>query len=377
VEHPKKRKKKKVMEIKWIRSSEKVSFSHPYVWFVLGVRGCGKSSFLETIGAYHAKKNHVLMDLYGSRDGEGLSWLRSPFVEDKKVLLTTSEAASVDCSWETKSASKVTLRDLEFYDFIISSGPLYTSPADEYTNLGLLTDLIGKRAQTGWKRLIYCIVRECSSLYYSRLKRTENQILAKAEMIFTIRESRHSGLSLGLDTLRFTGVDIELRELADFVIIKRVGMFGLPKDLKWMYSIFQPFAFRRMPAKNFYILSKEGSVGAGVFKSFSWHKKEREPLLKQLGIKVEFGELEHEGEYRGIYQTVSDSEHSQIIEMYVEEGLSMGKIAKKLGRSSKVPHSHIHSHNSKVLSSGFCPECRRVKSNLDNVMAKRMEKNNT
>ena len=75
-------------------------------------------------------------------------------------------------------------------------------------------------------------------------------------------------------------------------------MFGLPKDLKWMYSIFQPFAFRRMPAQNFYILSKEGAIGAGIFKDISWHKREWEPILKELDIKVEFGGLEHQGEYR-------------------------------------------------------------------------------
>lgn len=341
------------------------------LWFTLGVRGAGKSSFLETIGAYHARKGHAVLDLYGSRDGEGLCWLRSPFIENKKVLLVHSESASVKSSWDSKAASKVTLKDLSSYDFIISAGPLYQTPSDEYMNLGSLTDLLGKRATTGWNRLIYGIVRECSSLYYSRLKRTENQILAKAEMIFTVRESRHSGLSLGLDTLRFTGVDVEMRELADFVIIKRVGMFGLPKDLKWMYSIFEPFAFRRMPPQNFYILSKEGAIGAGIFKELPWHKREREPLLKELDIKVEFSELEHQAEYRGNFNTVSDSEHAEIIAMYFNENLSMGKIGNKLGRSAAVPHSHIHKHNNQVLSSGFCPECRRVKGSLEKTVVER------
>ena len=88
----------RIIQVKWVRGSEKVSFNRPYVWFVLGVRGCGKSSFLETIGAYHIKKGNAVLDVYGSRDVEALSWLRSPYVEGKKVLLAHSEAASVDCS---------------------------------------------------------------------------------------------------------------------------------------------------------------------------------------------------------------------------------------------------------------------------------------
>jgi hypothetical protein len=57
--------------------------------------------------------------------------------------------------------------------------------------------------------------------------------------------------------------------------------------------------------------------------------------------------------------------------LYVEEGLGMNKIGEKLGRSSRVPHKHIHQHNSKVEGSGFCPACRRVKSELDKTLARR------
>ena len=74
------------MKVNWVRGSEKVSFNRPLLWFTLGVRGAGKSTFLETIGCYHARKGHAVLDLYGSRDGEGLCWLRSPYVENKKFF---------------------------------------------------------------------------------------------------------------------------------------------------------------------------------------------------------------------------------------------------------------------------------------------------
>lgn len=70
------------------------------------------------------------------------------------------------------------------------------------------------------------------------------------------------------------------------------------------------------------------------------------------------------------HMTVGDVEHAEIIQLYIEEGLSMNKIAEKLGRSSKVPHKHIHKHNSKVEGARFCPACRRVKSELDKTLAR-------
>jgi hypothetical protein len=60
-----------------------------------------------------------------------------------------------------------------------------------------------------------------------------------------------------------------------------------------------------------------------------------------------------------------------MIRLYVDEGLSMNKIADKLGISSRVPHKHIHQHNSKVEGVGFCPACRRVKSGFDETLARR------
>jgi hypothetical protein len=90
-----------------------------------------------------------------------------------------------------------------------------------------------------------------------------------------------------------------------------------------------------------------------------------------VGVSCEYGEPIEKGEYRGTHTTVGDQEHATIIRLYVDEGLSMNKIADKLGRSSRVPYKHIHQHNSKVEGAGFCPACRRVKSNLDKTLARR------
>ena len=57
----------------------------------------------------------------------------------------------------------------------------------------------------------------------------------------------------------------------------------------------------------------------------------------------------------------------------MDEDLSINKIAENLGRSSRVPHKYIHQHNSKVEGAGFCPVCRRVRSELDKTLARRLK----
>jgi hypothetical protein len=284
-----------MMKIRWVRGNAKIRFNRPHTFFVIGVRGFAKSTWLETIGEYYLEKGNGVLDLFGSRDGEGLAWLRSPYAEDKKILLVHGENVSVKAPCDTKATTKVTLSDFEKYDIMVSSSPLYLGPDDEFINAGLLTDKIYKRLS--YKRLVYCICREAANLFYSRLKISESQVVSKAMMTYLIREARHVGMALGLDSTRFYSIDIDIRNLSGFIILKSQGMTGLTKDLEWLYRIFAPSMIRNMPKQFFIILNKEGTVGIGEFKEIPWHKQERENILKAVGVSVEYGEPIERGEY--------------------------------------------------------------------------------
>jgi len=117
-------------------------------------------------------------------------------------------------------------------------------------------------------------------------------------------------------------------------------------------------------------LSRGGAVGVGEFNEVPWHKQEKENILKAVGVKCDYGEPVEKGEYRGIYKTVGNEEHAEIVSLYVE-GYSMNKIAYECGRSTKTVHDHISVHNRAVERSGFCPDCRRVKSRYDSMLAVR------
>jgi len=107
-----------------------------------------------------------------------------------------------------------------------------------------------------------------------------------------------------------------------------------------------------MPPQYFVIISKTGALGLGEFPYPEWHKKEKENILSSVGIKVEYGELVYEGEYKGTFRTVGDKEHAEIIRLYIEEGLGINKIAEMLGRSSQTPLTQIQKHNKAVERSG-------------------------
>jgi len=221
-----------------------------------------------------------------------------------------------------------------------------------------LTDLVYKRLS--WDKIIYCLVREASNLYYSRLKITRNQQMAKSQEIYLLRESRHMGLSMGLDTLKFTSVDIDVRAVSDFQIFKALGLMGLPKDLDWVYGFIEPRVLRNMKKNEFVILSKTSALGLGTFANLPWHKKEKENILKRLDIKVEHGEQIQEAKDKGVYFTVSDKEHMEIIEAYAS-GLSLTMVSKKIERSSRTVSDHVHKHDEAVERSGLCPVCQRIK----------------
>jgi len=89
------------------------------------------------------------------------------------------------------------------------------------------------------------------------------------------------------------------------------------------------------------------------------------------GVEVEYGEPLYEGEYRGTFRTVGDKEHAEMIRLYIEEGLSLEKIAEQFSRSSRTPLLHLQKHNRAVERSGFCQACRRVKSGFESIMAEK------
>ena len=355
------------MKIFWRRGNETLSYTHPETYFVQGVRGSGKSSLLEHIGIKYLEKNAIILDLFGSSDGESLGWLRAPFVKDLRVCLLKGSGVDVQSNYDVKKTEDLTLSDLEKYDILISSRPLYLNKDHEYYAVGKLTELLYRRFH--YKRIIYLLARECGSLWYSRVRISEVQSDQKSESIYLLREARHFGLALGLDSLRYLSVDIDVRNHSDFLFLKSQGITGLTEDLKFLYRFFAPGFVRSMKPWEFIVTTRTGSLGVGHFPYHDWHKREGEDIIKSVGLQINYGEVLELPKHKGLFETVGDEEHAKMIMMYAKQGLAMGKIAEQLGRSTRTPKQHIDKHNSAIQRSGFCPICKRVGSEFQNKPA--------
>lgn len=266
----------------------------------------------------------------------------------------------MQCGFPVKNAERLQLSDFEKYDIIISASPMYMNIDQEFADAAKIEDLLYKRMH--YRKIIYLLCREASNFYYSRLKVSDNQLYAKAQMIYLIRESRHMGVSLGLDSLRSYAIDIDIRSLADYLILKNQGVQGLSRELRWLYRYVHPVMLRTLKPNRFVIVTKSGSIGWGTFNEIKWHKQEREDILASLGIKIEVGEQLQEAIMRGTFKTVADREHAEIIRSYTEDSLNMVQISEKLKRSSRTINMHIDDHNRAVKSIGNCPRCKRVQS---------------
>jgi hypothetical protein len=108
------------VKVLWVRDNDSIHFNRPHTWFSLGLRGTGKSSLLEHIAEHYIAEGHVIFDLFGSRDGESLAWLRSPYAKDKKILLLKGENVDVEASFPVKSVESVRLDACMHLDILIT-----------------------------------------------------------------------------------------------------------------------------------------------------------------------------------------------------------------------------------------------------------------
>ncbi len=296
-----------------LRYRVEFDFKRPSNYTILGIKESGKSALNETLATKHDK----VVDFYGSRDDEGLCWC-SPESPKQKILLIHGDNTDLNCSWPHKKASDVTLNDLDGYECTIACNSFFSSQDIKFGSLQNIVDKIYGRAGWNGRGIIYFLVRESMSIIYSRLQQNDTGMKeAKADFLFMQREMRHFGVSFGIDHLRWTGVDMEIRDLSDFTFIKQIGYKSLPKDISFLYNYVDPRAFAQMKPWEWVLLKKDGSIGFGTNDLPPFHKPEGINLLEKLGIEVTHSEEPEES----TRQHIGDEEHVKICRLY-EDGKS-------------------------------------------------------
>ena len=356
--------------IKWQRFPEKIDFTRPNRFVIAGMPESGKSALVETLAAKQDDYGEgKVIDIFCSRDNEGLSWLRHQNYKNN-VLLLHGDTTRVSSEYETRKISQLKWSDFEKNKTIISAPSFYSTLREEWNSIDKITRTIWKR--TSWKKVWFIAVREGTSLLYSRLGLGENQAQAKASFIYAIKEFRHCGCALDIDIIRYYGLDTEVRTISNYTFIKAHGIEGLSHDLHWLYRYYDLFRdIMQMPPWAFIIISRKGGVGHGTFEYPYWHKEERENILDLLNIQVEYGGAINYGDKGN--RRMSDFEHVSVIKARLS-GVAMNKLAEGgkwkyqdedvqlEKRSPRTINLAIMSHNKDVATQGHCQICKRVQA---------------
>lgn len=341
----------------WLWKTDRITFTRPDLWMVLGIRGSGKSSFLERVAEQYLKHGATVFDFWGSADSEGLAWLRSPYRNDKQILLLTGEHTLVRGDCITKKAAELGYKDLTEYDIIINASVAYSSREEEYQAAERIGGMLYNRSKYGHRRLLCTMVRESASFFYSKLAINKSQHTAKSSMIYMLREARHNYIAMLTDALYETAVEREVRLSTNYFVIKKMGMMKLPRHLSWLYNPnytgIDPNAFSVMPVNTFLAVTDTGAVAFGIFNEVPWHKQEKEHLPKALNLEFEYSRTAESA-----IVSPKDPQHADAVSAYAELG-SMTEAASRAGISRTTVSLIVKRHNLDIETFGICPVCER------------------
>jgi len=340
----------------------------------LGIQGAGKSSLLEVFAVRFIK----IIDLFGSCDGESLCWCKPEFTEffkqkygrEPKILLVYGENKKVACKFGTINIEQLTLDDIKEYDVTTTTQMFHPTLQSYYGAIGKIIDILEKRLF--WDEPWALTIREAGDWGRARTKVVKDDEGAKNDLIRFYRQNRHHGIAILMDTLRWTNLDKELRDLSNYICIKKIGIQLLPKDLRFLYREWRPRSLMKLSNKLFGIITDNRSIGVGTFEYPTWHKATKENILKSTGIEIldtETGERTDERRYG-----VGDLDHSEIIEKYIQLQ-SVGKVATELVRSKSTVSNHIKEHNLAIKRKGECQKCKHANSQFSkDTIIKQKEK---
>jgi hypothetical protein len=297
--------------------------------------------------------------LFGSKDAEALAWCKpnSPF---KDVLFIIGANVRVVGKWPVVEIAKLSMADFEAHQVIVTTRSFYNTSFEYFQALQQITGLLWEK-RVYWTEPWCVLIREAANLIYSRLQIVKDSNMAKSDFIQMLREARHSGLAVAVDTLRWTSLDKEIRDVSDYIFFKRLGAIGLPKDLFFIYRYILPNSLMRLKPQTFVMLTTQGNLSYGRFEYPAWHKEEKENILKELGI-----EISSLSEKIGQGVNVGVLEHSDLITTYNELN-SQGKVAAKFNRSKSTVCEQIKLHNANIAEVGFCLECHATKNPLETI----------
>lgn len=328
--------------------SGKIRRTGANIHWCVGIRGGGKSALLKNL----ASSTHKIIGVYGARDDEVLDLLRMYKYFDgrfEKGLIVRPASVDVKSSWNTVTYDSLTLNDIEKHDIIVAPQKLFPKPELFFQGTQRILDIIWTRPSIDktWGLLVL----EAANVIYSRmfLKRA-NIEAAKAYLILLIREMRHVGVAMFLDSQRGMALDKEVREQSDYTYLKNMGSFSLPGEMKWVYKYLVPRGMRAMYPNEFACIDKWGGTYLGRSMLPPWHKNPHEDIYKSLGITFE----KSDNAIDAVFNEAGEEDvflHNEIMNVFYGEGNQKIKTTARLTNHDRATvQRHVKLHLEKKCS---------------------------
>jgi len=271
------------IQLKWLRGKQRINFKEASTWWTFGKRFSGKSSLMETIASRYLDNGATVFDIFSARDGESLAWCRSPY-QDIMLLCGDSVSLKTDYAWS--KISDFTLREGEKHQLVITTPQLYGTEYEQYAALSKLTDMLKWRSI--WKKIDVLLVREASRLIASRIisGKVSNRMEAEYDFIDLHNESYHTGVACCIDSLRPISIAPDVREVANYLFIKKLGRMRLPRELSYIFKFVNVSTLRNMAISEFLMITDSDKIAGGRFSKVPWHITRGENLMHNLKIEV-------------------------------------------------------------------------------------------
>jgi len=278
-------------------------------YFIIGLRGSGKSALVEKYAEKFYCDGRIVVDLWGASGRENLFWgvkgktqypcliVHSPFVdvEIPKGQGKWYAAVSGDESVESIIKRAVLEKRVVCFDQNSYQGfeeECYKKVAEFLSELPRVNmDVVDGR--------MVVLVREASNLLFAHLKVNDYCKFTRAPFLSLIRESRHNRISFIIDSQRYKDVYSGVRENTDVLLIKRTPVTTLPDDMSWLPKKIKylrrkaPFRFRYSlfpklgelkPEEYYAVFPSTNIVKLNFDLPGFYHKREEDNFSRKTGI---------------------------------------------------------------------------------------------
>lgn len=273
----------------WKKGYDPINFEEASTHWIFGKRFSGKSSLNEGIGTYYLANGSTIFDLFGARDNESLAWLRSPF---KRILLVCGDKMRIDSNYPFCKASDFKQQGFlqlveRHYEIVLTCPSFYLNEQEQYRALSTIVDCLKWRSGFG-KKMDFLLIREAGRLLTSRIVsgKVKNRFEAEQDFIDLHNEAYHSGLGSGIDTLRPNGLDISVRDIANYTYIKKVGRMTIPREYFHLGQYYTWEDIRMMNKEDFILFTDNNALSSGFFTKVPWHIERGENIMETYQIRV-------------------------------------------------------------------------------------------